>query len=617
MADSHRAARGFDFSWRKSFSLRARVQICNSRRADPSPPAIYKMSFTIRDAPTRARSRRCEPPVSIPPAPANNGEPVVNSFLAQLAANARDLPDRPALWIKQTDGQFAAIDWRTIYGDVLATAELFRSLKMDAGKRVVHIAENRYEWIVVDLALLAVRAVHVPLHASAGTAQLASAIRHCAPSFILVADEPQTAHVTEVARSLPSPPAIFSYHGLGLPDRRALPAHANPQPQPPTNVALPETAAAEPSVSTILYTSGTSGAPKGVMLTEHNLLANARAVLAAFGGNPDELRFNLLPFSHVFARTCDLYVWILERSQMALAASRDTVLDDCRKVWPTLINAVPYFFEKVLRGLRERGLDQHAGSLRMALGGRVRVCNSGGAALSESLIAAYRRHGLPLLQGYGLTEASPVVSACTVAADVPGSVGRALPGVEVRLAADRELLVRGPNVMLGYLDNHDATATVLVDGWLQTGDLASIDDQGFIRIVGRKRDILVLTNGKNVAPAMLESQLCQHPLIAQAVVVGDGRKHLAALIVPNLGAEANADGELRTRIQTAIDEQLRDLPRHEQIRRWLLLPQPLTVEAGELTPKLSLRRDAIVAKYAAAIEQLYADSSDETSPPKP
>ena len=287
------------------------------------------------------------------------------------------------------------------------------------------------------------------------------------------------------------------------------------------------TASSPDEVATILYTSGTVGEPKGVMLSARNLVSNARSILAAFGANPDELRLNLLPLSHIFARTCDLYVWVFEQSRMGLAESRETVLDDCRKLPPTMLNGVPYFFDKVYRGLCQHGLAEQLGSLKAMLGGNVRMCISGGAAISEPLMAAYRRHGVPLLQGYGLTEASPVVTASTLDADQCGSVGRPLPGVEVRVAGDGEILVRGENVMLGYYQDSAATSAALQGGWLHTGDLGSLDEEGFLRITGRKKEIIVTLSGKNIAPNFLESLLTQEPLIAQAMVVGDNRPYLS------------------------------------------------------------------------------------------
>jgi long-chain acyl-CoA synthetase len=306
---------------------------------------------------------------------------------------------------------------------------------------------------------------------------------------------------------------------------------------------------------------------------------------------------------------------------MAMTESRETVLADCQKLSPTMINGVPYFFDRVYRGLCQQGLDEKLGSLKAALGGKMRMCISGGAAVAEGLIEAYRAHGVPLLQGYGLTEASPVVSACTLAADRLGTVGRALPGVEVRTDHDGEILVRGGNVMLGYFRDETATAEVLHDGWLRTGDIGSIDDDdSYLRITGRKKEIIVTLQGKNIVPNYLEGLLTESRLIAQAMVVGDHRPYLTALIVPNwdavlreLGLAMDIDRqsllshpETLAALHEAINQELLDVSPFEQVRQFVVLERPFTPETGELTPKLTLRRDVVAKRYEREIESMYA-----------
>jgi long-chain acyl-CoA synthetase len=266
-------------------------------------------------------------------------------------------------------------------------------------------------------------------------------------------------------------------------------------------------------------------------------------------------------------------------------------------------------------------MQDEPGALRAILGGRIEKCCAGGAALPDYLYEYYHRQGVPLLQGYGLTESSPVITLSTPTSHRRGSCGRAIPGIELKTADDGEILTRGPHVMIGYYHNDAATAEVLSNGWLATGDLGRLDDDGFLYITGRKKEILVTLGGKNIAPVYLESLLTEDPLIQQAMIVGDGRPFLSALIVPNidvlrfqltqrsLGAlsddEALAHPEVQAIIRARIDQRLAGLSPHEQIGQFTLLARPFSIEAGELTAKLSLRRQQITAHYAAEIEAMY------------
>jgi long-chain acyl-CoA synthetase len=378
------------------------------------------------------------------------------------------------------------------------------------------------------------------------------------------------------------------------------------------------------SIATVIYTSGTTGRPKGVVLTHGNLASNARGVCVAYSERPGDLRLNMLPLSHIYARTCDLYTWLVRDSVLALARSRETILEDCNAYRPNSINSVPYFYQRVLRGLREKGLLDTPGALKQALGGQIRICYCGGARLPEEVYEAFFRQGVPLLQGYGLTETSPVITASTPDRHAPGAVGPPIPGIELRVADDGEVVTRGPHVMQGYYRDEAATAEVLSpDGWFRTGDLGRIDADGMLRIVGRKKEMIVTAAGKNVHPAYLESLLAQEPLIEQVCVVGEGRKHLVALIVPNperLRAEIrrtrlwvfSKKQALRHRKVAALyreclDRALACVSHHEQVPKFVLLDRSFSIERGEMTPKLSLCRSVIEANFRDAIEDMYRE----------
>jgi long-chain acyl-CoA synthetase len=532
----------------------------------------------------------------------------------------------PALAVKRGD-QYEWQTWSDLATDVAKAVAALVSLGVQRGDRVVQVSENRHEWIIADLAIQMAGAIHVPIHPTLAGPQVAWQIRHSTPRVVLLSGEHQAAKLAALGGECPADIRWLYYDECeqrlnGKPVESFPGALAAADLSQGTNAACETRATAKPNdLATILYTSGTTGEPKGVMLTQGNLASNACSTIGAFGHIPNQTRLNFLPLSHIFARTCDLYCWLVEGSRMALAQSRETVIADCQAIHPTYLNGVPYFYEKVYRALCALGQHEKPGALRGILGGSIEKCCAGGAALPDYLYDYFYSQGVPLLQGYGLSESSPVITISTGAAHRRGSCGRAIPGVEVKIARDDEILTRGPHVMTGYYQNPAATAEVLHDGWLATGDLGRLDDDGFLYITGRKKEILVTSGGKNIAPVYLESLLTEDPLILQAMVVGDGRSCLAALIVPNADVlsfelkqrglgnlfpeESLSHPEVLAIYRARIDQRLTSVSPHEQVRKFTLLRSPFSIEAGELTPKLSLRRQTINQRYAAQIEAMY------------
>ena len=533
--------------------------------------------------------------------------------------------ERAALACKR-QGQFQWATWGDIAGQVAQTAAVLVQLGIQRGDRVAHVSENRYEWVLADFAIQMAGAIHVPIHAPLTGPQIAWQVRHSGAKVLLLSGPHQAAKLAPIAHELrglsfaaydscPEPLA-----GRPVPTLAELQASADVQRGIDAACQTRKQLTGE-DLATIIYTSGTTGEPKGVMLTQSNLATNTLATIEAFGTDDDDLRLNFLPLSHIFARTCDLYCWLAGGTRMAIAESRETVIADCQAVKPTVLNGVPHFYDRVYRGLCEKGLADTPGALRAALGGAIRMCCGGGAALPEHLFDFFHSRGVPLLQGYGLTESSPVITLSSKTAFRRGASGRPIPGVEVKIAEDGEILTRGPHVMTGYYENPTATAEVLKDGWLYTGDLGRLDKDNFLYITGRKKEIIVTLGGKNIAPVYLESLLTQDPLILQALVVGDDRPCLAALIVPNpevLAAEMASRGiaassrdealthpQVLALYQERIRERLKDVSHYEQVQRFALLPRGFTIEEGELTAKLSLRRKVIEQHFAAEIESLY------------
>jgi len=525
---------------------------------------------------------------------------------------------QPALAVKR-GGQYEWLTWEQLAAEVARLTAVLVELGVQRGDRVAQLSENRYEWILADFAIQMAGAIHVPIHAPLTGVQAAWQVRHSGAKTLFVSGPAQAAKLAAPAVEPLTDVACVAYEPC--PPLWGRPIALLAELQAAANLDHGIDAACRTrkeitpqSLVTILYTSGTTGEPKGVMLTQGNLASNCCATIKAFGYHPNQVRLNFLPLSHIFARTCDLYCWVTEGSRLALAESRETVIADCHAVKPTRLNGVPYFYDKVYRGLCEKGVQNLPGVLKATLGGAIETCCAGGAALPDHLYDYYHGQGVPLVQGYGLSESSPVITLSSDRQHRRGSCGRAIPGIEIRIAADGEIFTRGPHVMPGYYQNPAATAEVLHDGWLATGDLGRLDDDGYLYITGRKKEILVTSGGKNIAPVFLESLLTEDPLIVQAMIVGDGRSYLGALIVPNqellageLARQSSRDAEALLRER--IDQRLANVSHYEQVRKFVVLPRPFSIEAGELTPKLSLRRKEIAAHFATEIESLYSVTS--------
>jgi long-chain acyl-CoA synthetase len=570
----------------------------------------------------RVRRENChnrQPELPFQPAMIHHADTIVEILCRRIESDG----PRPALAAKQ-GGQYRWLTWDDIAGDVAKTAAVLVELGVQPGDRVAHLSENRLEWIIADLAFQMAGAIHVPIHAPLTGVQIAWQIRHSGANVAFISG-PQQA--VKLAADCPQGVAFVSFDPCPEPlaGKRVgtlgdLQAAANLQ-QGIDAACLARKQTKASALTTILYTSGTTGEPKGVMLTQGNLASNTLATIEAFGHNDDDLRLNFLPLSHIFARTCDLYCWLAGGTQMAIAESRDTVIADCQAIRPTILNGVPQFYDRVYRGLCERGLAETPGALKAALGGAIRICCGGGAALPEHLFDYFHSHGVPLLQGYGLTESSPVISLSSEHAFRRSASGRPIPGIEVRIATDGEIVTRGPHVMRGYYENPAATAEVLKDGWLHTGDLGRLDGDNFLFITGRKKELFKTLGGKMIAPVYLESLLTQDPLILQALVIGDGRPCLAALLVPHpdgLAAEIASRGitissrdeallhpQVLALFAERIRQRLKDVSHYEQVQRFVLLPRGFSIEHGELTAKLSLRRPVIEQHFAVEIEGMY------------
>ncbi len=544
-----------------------------------------------------------------------------------LATTVARVGDQSALGVIR-DGQLFWRTWAQVDADVRRLAEALSRAAVRPGDRVAQFAENRYEWIVTDLAILSLGAVHVPLHSALSVDQIAAQLADSGAMLLFVSSAAPSALTRRIDPSvriiLHDPPVAEGLRPAGPRRAGKLAAIENLDAFEKPEIRNPKSEITSPQpddLATLLYTSGTTDQPRGVMLSHRNLVTNAIATTLAVGGSDDETRLCFLPLSHVYARTCDLYSWLYRGTRLVLAESRETIVRDCQIAQPTVLNGVPYFYQKIAQQLQAAGETGKQGAIRNLLGGNLKRCFCGGAAVAPEVEALFAEQGLPLLSGYGLTEASPVVSATSLENYRPGTVGQPLANLEVRLAADGEIMVRGPSVMLGYWQDTAATDAAIVDSWLHTGDLGELEAEGNLRIVGRKKELIVLSTGKNVSPVRVEQLLAGSPLVEYACVVGEGRPCLAALIVPNpdaLRAEirrrrlrvwskrrAVSHPAIRALYRAEIDRLLQAASREEQVGPFTLLPRGFSIERDELTPKLSLRRRQIEANFASLIARMY------------
>lgn len=532
-----------------------------------------------------------------------------------LIENVVTRPSSPAFW-GWRQGKWQQRTWLEVASGVVAAQERLEDLGIGAGDRVATWAVNGPAWPLLDFALQGLGAVHVPISPLAAPAQVAFVVEH-SQSKLLISDA--DLGWPRVLTTVPGP-LLHAETEFGWGWDEAT--HADPLTVLwRRRERLPE---AE-EITTLLYTSGTTGEPKGVSLTQRNLVSNAIAKLQVLRLGPDDVRLGILPLSHIFGRTCDLYTGLAVGCTHVIGRGREHWFEDLQQFRPTYLNAVPYFYERCLREANW-GLEAAAPErLREILGGRIRLCNCGGAPLPDAVHEAFEREGITLVTGYGLTETSPVLTSNAPGAARRGTVGRAVPGVELRISDDGEVLARGDGVMAGYYLDPQGTASVFRDGWFLTGDLGSLDADGYLTLLGRRKELLITRGGRKIVPGYLESRLSSLPWVEQVMVLGDGRNYVTALLIPRwqrfherwpelarameaepflIEGEGQWDGtELRREIDRALD----DLARWEQVGRWALVRQPFSIDEGTLTAKGSLRRHQVLRSRPQVIARLYRD----------
>ncbi|HEY3968940.1 MAG TPA: long-chain fatty acid--CoA ligase [Planctomycetaceae bacterium] len=525
-------------------------------------------------------------------------------------------------------GRYQDLSWSDYRRQADGAAAGLIELGIQPGERVAILSENRCEWLVADHAMLSAGAVNVPLHAPLTATQAAYQLEHSDARGIFVSSQAQADKVSAILDALPQLEFIVSFDSIAAPGRlvhlswqgliqRGWQRGAVAQKE----ILTREAALTGDDLATLIYTSGTTGNPKGVMLTHSNLLSNALGTRQLADIQPDDVQLSWLPYSHIYARTVDHYLTTAAGTTLALAESVETLVANLAETQPMWMNSVPRFYEKIWSSIETVVPEKRAKQLRKLFGPNLRHLSSGGAPLPKHIGAAFYDLDLPIYEGYGLTESSPVISFNCAARHRLGSVGPVIGGVEVRIAPDGEILTRGPHVMKGYWKNPEATAQAIVDGWLHTGDVGRLDADCFLYITDRKKDLIITSGGKNIAPTELERLLISDPYIDQALVYGDRRPFVSAIVVPNFAKLADeqaahgwkidvADGFIRTPaivafFQARIDKLMEAVSQPERVKACLVLSRPFQVADEELTATLKLRRRHIIAKFEPHLAALY------------
>lgn len=573
--------------------------------------------------------------------------------------------NKPALAHKPRGGTYEDISYAEFGASVDAFSKGLNALGVQKGDRIAILSENRPEWAISDFGILKAGAVNVPMFSTLTAAQVGYILKDSGAKIICVSTEKQLEKVASIRDEVPTLEQVIIFDAIEGETQEGVIQFTAACEMAGEEVGSDSQ---EDEVATIIYTSGTTGNPKGVMLTHANFIFNLQACKSLIDVSETDVLLSFLPLSHVFERLGGHYVPLFSGAKIAYAESTFTVAQNMRDVAPTVMLSVPRLYEtmheRILRAVEEgsplRQKIFHWGvsvgsavssaiqqgkkpsailqlqqgiadklvfaRLKAATGGRLRFFVSGGAALPQSIAEFFHAAGILILEGYGLTETSPVISMNHPGNWKFGTVGVSVPGVEVQIAEDGEILTRGPHVMKGYFNNESATTEVIdADGWFHTGDIGIIDEDGFVKITDRKKNIIVLSNGKNVAPQPIESELVRSPFISQVMVVGSERKNLAALIVPNFDAlkawasensieTDNLSAMLQTRevqqhIQGEIRSCLTDFADFEQVRRFTLLEKEFSQEDDEMTPTLKLKRNVIMEKYSDVIDGMYPEDA--------
>ncbi len=580
---------------------------------------------------------------------------------------------RPDTLNYKKDGKWISISAAELLTRIRHIAAGLSSLGVNPGDRVAILSESRPAWVLTDGGCIFAGAIDVPIYPTLTPPQVRYILKDSGARVLAVQHEAKFAEIKEILKECPDLEHVVFFDppntktlGLSLNELEARGKDVLTHKPDAVDVTAQRVKSSD--LATIIYTSGTTGEPKGVMLTHENLVSNLVDSSCYLSFAKNDCALSVLPLSHVFERMA-MYMYLYQGMATYFAESLDTIGPNLREVRPTILVGVPRIFEKIYARVREKSAEKGPlnvailnravecgkewarltirretippmlelkhrlfdklifAKLRKAFGGRIRLLVSGGAALPEELALVYIGAGIPIVQGYGLTETSPVITAGVLDDNRVGTVGRPIRNVEIRIAADGEIETRGPNVMRGYFNKPEATRAVFSDdGWFKTGDIGTIDEDGFLRITDRKKELFKTSGGKYIAPQPIEQMIKNSQFVNQVVLVGDGRKFPAALIVPNweriesyvklkgLPQKSHAELCKEPRIIDLLERQIAgltaDLAQYERVKKVALLEKELTIEGNELTPTLKVKRRVIDEKYRGLIDELYAEAGN-------
>lgn len=574
------------------------------------------------------------------------------AFFRQVEAGGA----RPAQW-ERRNGEYVPITYQMLSDRIRNVASGLMCAGVKPGDRIGLLMENRPEWAVIDYAILSIGAVTVPLYCSYRPQDIAYVLKDSGVSIVFTSGGELLRHLKTAVAESKSVKHIYVSDDVGDEADELVHSLIEIEGSELDEERLNRRLARieRDQLATIVYTSGTTANPKGVMLTHGNILTNLEAVPAVIALLREERMLSFLPLAHTLERTGGHFLPYSTGASVAFAERPDTVAKNLTEAKPTMMMTVPRMLEVIrsrilaqvskqsslkqklfhsyfdlagkenlspVRGLFLKLLDKLVGEkIRSRFGGKLRVFVSGGAPLSVEVGQFFETLGLPVLEGYGLSESAPLLAINPMYDRRMGTVGIAAKGVEIRIAEDGEIIARGDNIMSGYWKNRKATKEALIDGWLHTGDIGELDKDGYLKITDRKKDLIVNSGGENIAPQRVEAPMIAETLIEQVVVYGDQRPYLVAMVVPNKEVcmawaeesgmpksgwqELASSDVLRKHLQSQIQQRLKLLNAHEQVRRIYIQTEPFTIENGFLTPTMKLKRRMIYQHYAEIFESLY------------
>jgi long-chain acyl-CoA synthetase len=590
----------------------------------------------------------------------------LNEMFAQIFDHFKGRNDKAAL-MRKINGSYQPITHDELRADVESLASYLVSVGVAAGDRVALLSENRPEWVVADMAILSIGAIHVPLYPSLPPNQIGYILQNAECKAIVASSPLQVSKVRKVLDECPTITKVISIAKIESPSameieytdalrlgREYFNAH-------PNHIAAVKTN--EEDLATLIYTSGTTGNPKGVMLTHRNIVQNVYSSSHVLRIDETDRVLSFLPLCHTYERTAGYYLMFACGVTIYYAESIETVSLNLTEAKPTLVVTVPRLFERIKSTIfksvdsgsptkkkifywalavgyqmakvkREKRTDpllalQHKiadalvfSKLRDRFGGQIRFFVSGGAALPHETGEFFEAAGIIVLEGFGLTETSPVTNVNRLELYKFGTVGPVVKNVQMKIAEDGEILFKGPNIMKGYWRDEAATKEVFTaDGWFQTGDIGVIDADGYLKITDRKKHIIVNSGGKNIAPLPIENMILSNRYVEQAIVLGEKRQFLVALIVPNFDSlkgyaaeqgiayksddDITQQPQIKKLFESFLKQINKELASHEKVRKFQLLTKQFTIDSGEMTPTLKIKRKVVSEKYADVIDELY------------